>query len=650
MAEGRDRASLEPMITPVPMELVSFVVLKEKAEEAASRLLALGVFHPVDLRNIEDTLQSLSSFQIDKDLAVCDALQLRIREVSRRMGLELVQAARHDIGSFSYAAAGEFLDSVEKQVKTIIDSREEIEHQMATDQSILAHVRDYMPFSPRRSSLYSFLEVSTGKLEEKNAPVLEKSLADIPHVMYPFRTEGTKVLAMVIGLRRDRALLNKVLRDVGWEEIAYPREVADVSKEAQAKLVRKIEEYKEKIAGLNDRIRDLAGRHEPEIAAIHAAVRLNRSLLEAKRYSCLTDKTALFAGWVPASDKEKVVRAIKSISGISYVESQPPEAMAIAQEDVPVKFGHGAVLKPFDMLIEAYGIPRYGTVDPTIFVAISFLIMFGAMFGDIGHGAVLVMVSLLLGRRKASEGLRHTKALLLYSGASACLFGGLYGSFFGVEFPSVWIKPIENIMEVFKISIYLGIGMITLGILINVVNALRDRDYVKVLFDKAGLIGGIIYWAAIGLVSKLFISKTQIPAYYSLVILGGVLALFLYPLVDCVAKRKYSHLMESFMESLVGILEVFMGYLANTVSFIRVAAFALAHTGLFIAIFDLAKIVHTEGSTGDVLSWIVLILGNVLAVALEGLVVAIQSVRLNYYEFFSKFFMAGKSVYKPLSV
>lgn len=632
------------------MELVSFVVLKEKTEEVASRLLALGVFHPVDLRNIEDTLQSLSSFQIDKEMAVCDALQARIREISRKMGLEATPAYQGDIGSFSYAAAGEFLDSVDKEIKTIIESKEEVEHQMAADQSILAHVRDYMPFAPRRSSLYSFLEVSTGKLEEKNAPVLEKSLADIPHVIYPFRTEGSRVLAMVIGLRRDRALLNKVLRDVGWEEIAYPKEVADVSKEAQAKLARKIDEYKAKIAGLNNQMRELAGRHEPKIAAILSAVRVNKSLLEAKRYSCLTDKTALFAGWVPASDKEKVVRAIKSISGISYVESQQPESMAIAQEDVPVKFKHGAVLKPFEMLIEAYGIPRYGTVDPTIFVAISFLIMFGAMFGDIGHGAVLVMVSLLLGRRKSSEGLRHTKALLLYSGASACLFGALYGSFFGIEFPSVWIKPIENIMEVFKISIYLGIGMISLGILINVVNALRDRDYVKVLFDKAGLIGGIIYWAGIGLVSKLFISKTQIPAYYSFAILGGVLALFLYPLVDCLVKRKYSHLMESFMESIVGILEVFMGYLANTVSFIRVAAFALAHTGLFIAIFDLAKIVHTEGSTGDMFSWIVLILGNILAVALEGLVVAIQSVRLNYYEFFSKFFMAGKSVYKPLSV
>jgi V/A-type H+-transporting ATPase subunit I len=638
------------MITPVPMELVSFVVLKEKTEEVASRLLALGVFHPVDLRNIEDTLHTLSSYQIDKEMAVCDALQARIREISRRLSLDVPSIYNKDISGFSYAGSGEFLDTVDKQVRSIIDNKEELEHQVATDQSILAHVRDYMPFQTKRSSLYSFLEVSTGKIEEKNMPVLEKSLADIPHVIYPFRKEASKILAMVIGLRRDRMLLDKVLHDVGWEEIAYPQEVADVSKEAQAKLAEKISQTRVKIAQLDGQVREIAAQHAAEIGAIHSATRVNKSLLEAKRYSCLTDKTALFSGWVPRADKDKVMAAIKSISGSSYIESHSPESMDIAREDVPVQFHHGRALKPFEMLIEAYGIPRYGTIDPTIFVAISFLIMFGAMFGDIGHGAALIVISLLLRNKAANEGLRHTKALLLYCGASAAIFGLLYGSCFGIEFKSLWLKPIENIMEVFKISIYVGIVMISLGIVINVINALKDRNYIKVLFDKAGLIGGVIYWAGIGLVSKMLVSNARIPSIYFILILSGVLVLFLYPLVDCIIKKKYSHLMESFMESIVGILEVFMGYLANTVSFIRVAAFALAHTGLFIAIFDLAKIVHTEGNAGDAMAWVVLILGNILAVGLEGLVVAIQSVRLNYYEFFSKFFMAGKSVYKPLSV
>ena len=638
------------MITPVPMELISLVVLKDKTEEVASRLLALGVFHPVDLRNIDDTLSNLSSYQIEKEMAACDGLYTRIREVTRRMSLDLASVYNKDISDFSYAKAAEFLDKVDKQLSSIIDNREELEQQLLTDQSILSHVREYMPFAPARSSLYYFLEVSTGKIEEKNMVVLEKSLVNIPHVIYPFRKEGTKLLAMVIGLRRDRALLDKVLHDVAWEEIAYPKDVEDVSKEAQSKLSQKIDQTKAKISVLNGQIKAVADQHAAELGAIHSAVRVNKSILEAKRFSCFTDKTALFSGWVPRSQKENVIKSIKSISGISYVESRSPESMDIPKEDVPVQFRHSRMLKPFEMLIDAYGIPRYGTIDPTIFVAISFLIMFGAMFGDVGHGAVLFLVGCLLGRKHPSEGLRHTKTLLFYCGSSAMVFGSLYGSFFGYEFQSLWIKPIENIMEIFKISIFLGIGMISLGILINVINALRDRDYVKALFDKAGLIGGVIYWAAIGLVSKMLVSNARIPFYDTLLIISGAIILFLYPLVDCIGKRKYSHLMESFMESILGIMEIFMGYLANTVSFIRVAAFALAHAGLFIAIFNLAKIVHTKGIAGDAMSWVVIIFGNILVICLEGLVVTIQSVRLNYYEFFSKFFMAGKSIYKPLSV
>ncbi|MFA6385062.1 MAG: V-type ATPase 116kDa subunit family protein, partial [Candidatus Omnitrophota bacterium] len=368
------------MITPVPMELVSFVVLKEKTEEVASRLLALGVFHPVDLRDIEDTLHSLSSFQIDKEMAVCDALQAHIREISRRLSLDVSLVYNKDISGFSYAAAQGLLDTVDKQVKLIIDNKAELEQQVATDQSIIAHVRDYMPFQTKRRSLYSFLEVSTGKIEEKNMPVLEKSLVDIPHVIYPFRKEGVKVLAMVIGLRRDRMLLEKVLRDVAWEEIAYPQEAAEVSKEAQAKLAEKIGQTRARIAQLESQVKVIANQHAAEIGAIYSAVRVNKSLLEAKRYSCLTDKTALFSGWVPKADKDSVMAAIKSIGGSSYIESRSPESMDIAREEVPVQFKHGRAIKPFEMLIEAYGIPRYGTIDPTIFVAISFLIMFGAMF------------------------------------------------------------------------------------------------------------------------------------------------------------------------------------------------------------------------------------------------------------------------------
>ncbi len=632
------------------MELVSFLVIKDKAQEVASRLVALGVFHPVDIRGIEDKLERLTSFQIDKETADYDLLLSKVHEITRKLKVDLRGRYESDIQAFSYQSAQAFLESRDKEIAPILEQITQLQEQVSTDEMILAQVREYLPFPVRKNSLYSFLFVSTGKIEEKNIIVIEKSLLDIPHVIYPFRKDVSRVYAIFIGLRRDRALLDKVLRDVAWEEIDYPKDADSISKEAQAKLAGKIKDTRVKIGEFSLQIKTLAGQNQAELVKINSAIRVHKSLLEAKRYSCTTEKTALFTGWVPQENKDELISQIKSVSGISYVESRKAELIDIPREEVPVQFKHSAFLKPFELLIGAYGIPRYGSIDPTVFVAISFLIMFGAMFGDIGHGLVLVLLGFILGGKARKKLLQQVKMLLFYCGGSSVVFGFLYGSFFGYEFESLWLKPIENIMEVFKISVFLGISMISLGIFINIINALRDRNYIKLFFDKSGLIGGLIYWAAIGLVVKLFLSPGPIPYYYSLLIFSGLLVIFLYPMVDCIIKKKYSHLMESLMESIVGILEIFMGYLANTVSFIRVAAFALAHAGLFIAIFNLAGIVHSNSQMGNLYSWLVIIFGNILVIALEGLVVTIQSVRLNYYEFFSKFFIGGKRVYKPLTI
>ena len=173
------------------------------------------------------------------------------------------------------------------------------------------------------------------------------------------------------------------------------------------------------------------------------------SLLEARRYSCATEKTALISGWVPKSDKDRIINDVKKLDPSSCIEERNAEELDISKEEVPVKLKHTKVFKPFELLIGAYGIPRYGTIDPTIFVAISFLLMFGAMFGDMGHGLVLVVISLFLWRSK-KEKVKQAATLIFYCGISSGIFGVLYGSFFGYEFFSLWIKPMHSIIEIFK--------------------------------------------------------------------------------------------------------------------------------------------------------------------------------------------------------
>lgn len=634
------------MLSASKMELLSVVVLKEKAEEVTLRLLKLGLFHPVDIRHIEQNIKGLSSFEVDKEYSQWNAFQARSGEIARKLNIKL--SIEKEIKEMTPGDVESKLADIDSKAQPVLSQKEELKEELSTQETLFSQLKTYPLFSLKRESAYSFLDVSLGKMEEKNMEAMERSLKNMPHVLYPFKKEAGKIVALFIGLRRDRVFTEKVLKDLFWEKIDYPEELGNFSKEVEEKMAAQISDYKKRLSGIDTEIKSLGEYSRRDLSLIQAFVMLKKSMLEAKKFSCVTEKTVFISGWIPGDQRDKVISEIKKIENVSYTESIRPEDAHVLKEDVPVRFEHGPFLKPFEFLVDSYGIPRYGTIDPTIFVAISFLTMFGAMFGDIGHGIVLAIAGLLL-QKNVNQKVRQASMLGVYCGASSLIFGILYGSFFGIEFHSLWLKPMEDIMGIFKISIIFGIIMISVGILLNVINALKDKDYLKAIFDKAGLIGGVIYWAAIGLISKAFISNQKASILYLWLFALGIALLFLKPFIEAyVKKEKSENILVAFIESLVDILEIGMSYLANTISFIRIAAFSLAHVGLFLAIFELSKII--EQSSLKYFSFLVVIVGNILIIGLEGLVVSIQSLRLNYYEFFSKFFVSGKNVYKPIKI
>ncbi|MDD3643672.1 MAG: V-type ATPase 116kDa subunit family protein, partial [Candidatus Krumholzibacteria bacterium] len=384
-------------------------------------------------------------------------------------------------------------------------------------------------------------------------------------------------------------------------------------------------------------------------------------LLKVKGFLRKTRKTYVFSGWVPSGRKQDVEREIfRAAHGRAIVEVIPPEKITGVKGGrvkVPVMLKNPRFFRPFEMLVSSYGLPDYAFVDPTLFVAISFLIMFGAMFGDVGHGAILALVGWLLGFRGSgrSEGTMLVGRLAFYCGCSSIVFGLLYGSIFGVEtlIPHLWMSPMGDVMRFFKFAIFFGVVMISIGIVLNVINALRAGNLRAVFFDHAGVVSAVLYWSGIGAAS-IFLANRSIPVRLLVFGIGlPILLLFLRePLSAVFGRRRMRFEMgvaAYVMESLVEVIEIVTGYLGNTVSFIRVAAFALAHAGLFIAVFSLEGLVHYK-SGGLFYSALILVLGNVIIILLEGLVVTIQAVRLEYYEFFGKFFMGGGTAYKPIGL
>jgi len=341
-----------------------------------------------------------------------------------------------------------------------------------------------------------------------------------------------------------------------------------------------------------------------------------------------------------------------------------------------VKLNNPRFLAPFEMLVENFAIPAYGTIDPTSFVAIIYLIMFGLMFADAGHGLVLILAG-LFGVRfvKSSDAIHKLFQLLIYCGFSAVIFGALFGSYFGFQlFKPLWFdyhgiivghssgnKFVRDIFGILKITIYFGIFIIAVGLIFNWINVIRKKRWMHLVFDKTGLLGGWLY--ASGVYTAFYYVRNDYRALPDSQFLFPMIALpallfFLKPIVEFLLpsktaehKHKFSAftVVEILMEWIVEMLEIFSGFLANTLSFMRVAGLGIAHVSLMIAFYEIALMVAHNGRLG-LISYVLLVLGNIIVILLEGLSAGIQSLRLNYYEFFSKFFQETGYRYKPISL
>jgi V/A-type H+-transporting ATPase subunit I len=282
------------------------------------------------------------------------------------------------------------------------------------------------------------------------------------------------------------------------------------------------------------------------------------------------------------------------------------------------------------------------------------------MFGDAGHGMVLALCGLVALLAVPSPKARDFGVLLLFGGFSSIIFGTVYGSYFGIEELkkyALWHDPLEgDPMQLMYGAIGIGVIMISLGLILNVINRFRRGDVIGGILDKFGLAGLLFYWGTLVLL-------INGPLIRSWGLMGLSVILFLVvPIVGWCLKEPIEHLLSheagekseasnglvgALMESCVGAFEAVLSYLANTISFVRLAAYAMSHAALLFAAFMLAAQVKDIPYGGSLWSLLVIILGNIVAIILEGVIASVQALRLEYYEFFGKFFSGSGQPFEP---
>jgi len=490
----------------------------------------------------------------------------------------------------------------------------------------------------RLFKLDSLLDARLGQVPSGNVRRLKESLALAGYLLSVFDTHEGQAFAVVAGPRGAEEGMGGVLSQAGWRELKVPEELRRHPEAVRRFLNLESEHLEASHSGHRRAISDSLSQYGERIQGARVQLALARPLAEASINGVRgKGQLAVFTGWVPKQALGELTRALEDrFHGRYLIDMRAPRREENAQ--VPSLLLYPLWLRPFVPLVKSYGIPRYGEFDPSLVFALTYLLLFGAMFGDVGHGGVILLLAVLFYRK-----LGPLAWLGIAAGVVSMGFGLLYGSIFGYEslIEPVWLSPLHDPIRILTVAILFGVGFIVFTLLANSYNKLSAGHLGEALFDSTGLAGLIFYLGAAGGLA----GEAGMPAVSGLstaawsLALIGITVVALFKWVETPAT-----LGERVLVTAIETLETGINLFANTLSFMRVAAFSLNHVALALAVFTIAG---GLGTTGHGLT---LFLGNVAIIVLEGGIVAIQALRLMYYEGFSRFFNGDGTEFVPLKL
>ena len=595
-----------------------------------------------DLRPFVETNPYREEWKLANDLVQnLPAQSTPVRERSLEEAVDAVRSIRQTLAQLNDREA-----ELEKQLETYTASYEQVAPftQLNYDISSILHFR-CIKFRFGRISLEYFEKFQSFVYDAVDT-ILFKCQEDEEYVWLVYFTPAPcadKVDAIYASMHFERLFLPD-------DYEGTPKEAAQLLEEKIAGVKADLEKLrKERQSVLESRREELTG----------AAERLNRYTrnFDVRKLAACTnhDDNTFFilCGWMTARDAAAFQKESESDEDL-FLILEPDHNDILSKP--PTKMRNPGIFRPFEMFIQMYGLPDYNEIDPTILVAITYSVFFGFMFGDMGQGLCLLIGGFLLYRAKKM----NLAAIISCCGFFSTIFGFLFGSIFGFEdiIDAAWLRPgeamttlpfIGRLNTVFVIAVALGMGIIILTMILNIINSVRAHDPEKTWFDTNGA-AGLVFYAAMASVIVLFMTGHPLPAGIVLAVMFGIPLLLMFfkePLTALVEKKaaaiegsKGMFVVQSFFE----LFEVLLSYFSNTISFVRVGAFAVSHAAMMEVVLMLAG--YESGSASSV-NWLVVVLGNVFVCGMEGLIVGIQVLRLEYYELFSRFYRGTGRAFKP---
>nr|CBH38377.1 putative V-type ATP synthase, subunit I [uncultured archaeon] len=594
------------------------------------------------------------------------------------------------------------LDSLEATVNKLIAGNESKKEELSNTKDILrvlALLDDFeidLDFIGEKE----FVIVHAGNLPSVNLEALRSNLeaeTGENNFIASKALTGEVSFAILVTLKKDKDAVAKALRAADFEIWQRPPldDIPARTKEAIAALKAKVAELE---SGIKDNERELAVIRDErfnDLLVMQELVQIEENREKAKVLFGKSARTRVIEGWTPKEDVDRVIDGInEETSGFCVIDVKEPKRDDVR---VPSLLKNPKIVKPFESIVGMYGHPLYNDIDPTLITAIMFPILFGLMFPDIGHGMFLLAIGLALmfAFKGLGKEIRGVGVILVLCGLCSLIIGFLFGEFFGLSeyaghlvhdsvgmslpevfiFEPLWFEPIPNVTVMFVVTMLVGTLHMGLGLLLSAINKVSSRNMFGVLWEavKIWCLFGTLYFLLALLSSSLVgidegvavfvvsvLSHIELKAGLIFLVALPVLILFALKVVSELRHEKHGKAEKgeklSGMDYIIilidglidAVLENLFRFLANIVSYGRILALALCHAALMEVFILLAFMCWGSiAIIGPVIGIIIFVAGNAVVIVLEAIMAGIHTIRLHFYEWFTKFYDGGGVEFSP---
>ena len=673
------------------IEKVTLVYIEgnlRKISKTLTKCCESGAFHinpPPDTSGTEFTAKNL------KDKGVYERMIKRTKALAESLGVKLDENSSYD--DIEYTTPTDFkkyLDSIDKMQSELSEEKLRLNGELRAKAAIYHNLLRFSGLDADISELLTcrYVKARFGRIPNGSMRKLA-FYEDRLFSFYPFESKENFTWCLYLTPADEKNSIDYLFNSLGFERTVLPDYLKGNSDQAAHMLLEEMDGELARVNEIEEELKKIADKEGEKLSKVYAKLRMTNSSYELRTNVTVFDSKFHFSGYIPTKEKKRFSELMDDVGDItvSYRETTPDDS------GVPVILKNNRLFRPFEMFVKMYGLPAANGIDPTPIVAITYMLLYGMMFGDVGQGICIILLGLLL--------TKFTKfslaPILTRIGFSSTIFGFVYGSVFGNEellkdfaifrFPPIYSlfykEAPENVFQASTLllimALLVGVALIIMTMIINIFVSLKMRDYESGIFGASGICGMVLYTslvAGFGCTIALDINLLT-PAYIICLIgLPILLIFFKEPLlhqmethglasgrnvkknggnIDTGLKAKLAEMDDRpapekksvgifIIEGFIDIFETCLTFLSNTMSYLRIGGFILSHAGLMLVFSIISEMFDGVGGI------IVMIFGNIFVTGFEGFIVGIQVLRLEFYELFSRYFKSGGIPFKSVSM